>query len=425
MKRRIPFKTIFIFILLAGIVFLCTTRPASPRVRGALAHEAYVWQRDWNEAVRDAVSQHGNSFRELILLNAEVTWKGNTPQVVRVPIDYATVKKTYANIGLALRIGPYSGNFSSDDSTANFIASLAASLIGQAQSNSIEVAELQIDFDCASSKLDGYRLWVQAIKRKVSPTPVTITALPSWMRLRAFAKLARSSENYVLQVHSLERPKDFNAPFTLCDPLEAKRAIERAAKIGVPFRVALPTYGYLLAFDSTGKFLSLSAEGGFKKQPIDAQIREARADPIELANLIQTWTTNRPALLRGIIWYRLPTNDDILNWRWPTLAAMLAARSPKESFRAETRRVEPGLVEINLVNDGDLDISSRLVIEVHWPNARLVASDGLRGFETSDESPGKIKFQSKAHRLPAGEKQTIGWLRLSEEREVQVEIKKL
>lgn len=425
MKRRIPFKTIFIFILLAGIVFLCTTRPASPRVRGALAHEAYVWQRDWNEAVRDAVSQHGNSFRELILLNAEVTWKGNTPQVVRVPIDYATVKKTYANIGLALRIGPYSGKFSSDDSTANFIASLAASLIGQAQSNSIEVAELQIDFDCASSKLDGYRLWVQAIKRKVSPTPVTITALPSWMRLRAFAKLARSSTNYVLQVHSLERPKDFNAPFTLCDPLEAKRAIERAAKIGVPFRVALPTYGYLLAFDSTGKFLSLSAEGGFKKQTIDAQIREARADPIELANLIQTWTTNRPALLRGIIWYRLPVSDDILNWRWPTLAGMLAARSPKESFRAETRRVEPGLVEINLVNDGDLDISSRLVIEVRWPNARLVASDGLRGFETSDESPGKIKFQSKAHRLPSGEKQTIGWLRLSEEREVQVEIKKL
>jgi hypothetical protein len=135
-------------------------------------------------------------------------------------------------------------------------------------------------------------------------------------------------------------------------------------------------------------------------------------------------------MLNGIIWYRLPTKDDVLNLRWPTLAAMMAARSPKESFRAEPRRVEPGLIEISLVNEGELDISSRLAIEVRWSReggARLVAGDGLRGFDMVDAAPSTVSFQTRSQnwRLPAGERQVIGWLRLSEDREAQVEIRKL
>jgi hypothetical protein len=66
-----------------------------------------------------------------------------------------------------------------------------------------------IDFDCAESKLDGYRVWVEAIQRRVAPLPVTITALPSWLNSRAFQRLAAVATNYVLQVHSVERPKSF------------------------------------------------------------------------------------------------------------------------------------------------------------------------------------------------------------------------
>jgi hypothetical protein len=91
-------------------------------------------------------------------------------------------------------------------------------------------------------------------------------------------------------------------------------------------------------------------------------------------------------------------------------------------------RVEPGLVEISLVNEGELDISSRLAAEVRWSReggTRLVAADGLRGFAVVDQGPSTLEFQmqSQSGRLPAGERQVIGWLRLSEDREVQVEIK--
>lgn len=289
------------------------------RVNGRLRHEAYVWQRAWTGAVRNAVAQHATNFSALCVLKAEVSWKGGKPQVARVAVDYPTLSETQSPIGIALRIGPYAGPFTTNDSIATVIANLAVSIVAEARSNHVKLAELQIDFDCAESKLDGYRVWVEAIQHRIAPLPVTVTALPSWLGSQAFKRLAAVANNYVLQVHSVERPKDIHAPFTLCDPKAARRAVERAGRIGVPFRVALPTYGYTLAFDPAGKFIGLSAEGPRPNWPTNAALREVRTDATEMANLVQRWTASRPQAMRGIIWYRLPVATDKFNWRWETL----------------------------------------------------------------------------------------------------------
>ena len=408
-----------------------STAPPTPsrQAPGPLSHEAYVWQRAWTQPVRDGVKAHARDFAGLTVLSAEVAWKDHRPQVVRVPLDYSILTNAPCPVGLALRIGAYSGPFSTNDSTADLLTGLAVSLIAEARANGLAPRELQIDFDCAESKLEGYRAWVEAFRRKAAPVPVTITALPSWLEQSSFQRLVSAAGSYVLQVHSLDRPRRIDSPWTLCDPAGARQAVARAARLSIPFWVALPTYGYLMAFDTDGRLLGLSAEGPAKTWPASARIREARSNPIELAQLVQGWTTNRPAALQGIIWYRLPVASDILNWRWPTLGAILAARSPREGFRAEPRRVEPGLVEVSLVNDGELDISSRLAVEVRWPSergTRLVAGDGLGGFELLDGGLSSVKFQNRTPlwRLPAGDKQVIGWLRLSADREVQVEISK-
>jgi len=402
------------------------TSPAGAQSSAPLPQQVYVWQRDWSGPVRAAVAQHATNFESVIALAAEVSWRGGNPELARVPLDYAALADAKTPVGLALRIGPWPGPFATNDPPAALLMSLAAALVAEARGKGVISCELQIDFDCAQSKLDGYRLWVQAIRRKVLPTPVAITALPSWLNEPSFPALAGAADGYVLQVHSLERPASIDAPFTLCDPEAARRAVERAGKIGAPFRVALPTYGYLLAFDAAGRFTGLSAEGPARDWPAGAQLREARTDPEAIAQLVATWNAGRPAAMRGIIWYRLPVEGDTLNLRWPTLAAMMAGRVPRADARAESRRVEPGLVEISLVNNGELDLSSRLAVEVRWQNARLVAGDGSSGFDLADGGPSAVQFQtmSKTHRLPAGEKQVIGWLRLSEDREVQVEIVK-
>jgi hypothetical protein len=399
---------------------------AAAMADGPLPHQVYVWQRVWTPTVGEALAAHATNFTEAAVLLAEVSWKNKIPQVTRAGVDFSALAKLPCPVGLVLRVGPFKGELATNAAAVNFLASLAASLVAEARKKQITPVELQIDFDCATAKLDDYRAWLSVVQKQVAPLPVLITALPSWLNSPAFARLAASATNYILQVHSLDKPTDITAPFLLCDPVSAKRAVARAGEIGVPFRVALPTYTYLVAFNAAGKFIGLSAEAPRSDWPAGTQLRELRADPLALSSLVQTWNTNRPAAMRGVIWYRLPVAVDNFNWRWPTLAAIMAGRVPQEKFSATTRRVEPGLVEISLENTGELDISSRLTLEVRWTDARLVAGDGLRGFELAEQNGSAAKFQIKqtSFRLPAGEKIIVGWLRFDQDREVQVEVKK-
>jgi hypothetical protein len=390
-----------------------------------LPQQVYVWQRAWTPSVREAVAGHATNFSEVAVLLAEVSWKNKLPSIAHVEVDFAMLAKTRRPIGLVLRVGPFNGNLSTNATAVKFLADLAASLAAEARAKGIEPAELQIDFDCAESKLNDYQLWFSVLKKCVAPLPATVTVLPSWLDSPAFPKLAAISTNYILQVHSLNRPTDINTPFTLCDPQAAKSAVARAGEIGVPFRVALPTYSYIVAFNSTGKFFGLAAEPG-RTWPDGTQLREMNSDPLAMGSLVSFFQTSAPPSLRGIIWYRLPVAVDNLNWRWPTLAAIVAGREPRESFHAAARRVEAGLVEISLVNDGDLDISSRLAVEARWSDARLISGDGLRDFEMAEQNGSAARFQNNqtSFHLPAGETQVIGWLRLDQDREVQLEAKK-
>jgi hypothetical protein len=288
------------------------------------------------------------------------------------------------------------------------------------------VAELQIDFDCAAGKLDGYRVWVEAIRARVTPVPVVITALPSWLGRSACGRLVAAADGWVLQVHSLERPRDMAAPVSLCDPVRARLAVARAARLGRPFRVALPTYGYTVGFDGQGRFVGLAAEGSSRSWPEGVQLRELRADPAAMAALVHGWTLDRPAALRGVIWYRLPVAGDRLNWSWPTLAAVMAGQAPGGRLRADARRPRPGLVEIDLVNDGNADHSGPVGVTVRWSGARRVAGDALGGVVLVEEGPGLAVFRSAgAVRLEPGGRRVLGWLRLDVEVEVHAELESM
>ena len=401
-------------------VVICLWGGAASAGTSSMTQDAYVWQRVWNQPVRESVMRHSADFETMVVLAAEVSWQKKQPQVIHVPLDVAAL--AHKRLGLALRINPYPGSTSEQAAAAAFLADLAAALVAEAKTNGLNPCELQLDFDCAESKLEGYRVWVQAIRRKIAPVPLTITVLPCWLNQKdMFRKLVAATDGYVLQVHSLEPPKDTQSSFTLCDPAAAKRAVERAGEFDVPFRVALPTYGYVIAFDQRGKFVGLSAEGPRRSWAKDIQLRETRANPGELAELVRSWMDNPPVLMRGIIWYRLPVLDDALNWRWPTLAAVMAGRSPREHVRVSVKKPMPELLEISLENDGELDVTSRFRVGLSWHDVRLVAGDGLRGFSLTDDERFGAHLQNDRQplRVPAGETKNIGWIRLSGGSEVQ------
>ncbi len=427
MKKPVAIFTVLIIGAASCYLIAWTLWPrAVPRASGPLPHHVYVWQRAWTPAVCEAVQNTGNGFSRLVVLAAEVSFRNNSPRIVRVPVDYRALQKSNLPTGIALRIGPYQGVFTSSAEATSLIANLAASLINRAREAGIDPAELQIDFDCAESKLDGYRVWVKTVREKISPIPVTITTLPCWLKHRgAFRRLVDATDGYVLQVHSFEKPKASDK-LCLCDKEAAGKAVEKAARFEKPFMVALPTYGYIVAFDTRGKLLGITSEGSSGNRPAGARIESVRANPADMAELIRMWTRDRPANLTGIIWYRLPIATDRLNWKMTTLAAVMSGKTPEAKLVVRAHNLKPCLHEIELINNGLADACTSVSVSVRWSDARLVASDGLGGFQSASANTNELLLHSPKTSLSSalgpGDKIAIGWIRLSDNCEVKTNV---
>ncbi|MEA2559410.1 MAG: hypothetical protein QOH06_914 [Acidobacteriota bacterium] len=375
-------------LLLLALALACQPRE---RAAGPLPQEAYVWQRAWTPAVREAVSQ-ASDFAGLTVLAAEIDLSHSPIRVFRVGIDWQALRDAGRPVGLALRIGRFqgwgggTGRFEDEPETVRRLADLAGEVAKQARSHGLDVREVQIDYDCPESKLSDYPVLLEAVRRSVAPAPVTVTALPSWLRQqRAFRSLSRKADGVVLQVHSLRPP-------SLVDPPEAARAVEEAAQAGRPFRVALPTY--------------------------------STADPDAMAELVRRWTADRPAELAGLVWYRLPTAADTNNWPRATLKAVMAGRVPRREIRTALRHPSPALAEIDLLNTGEAEVPLPSPVDLRWDSDTLIAADGLFGYRLLRSGPREARLESpkSSRALRPGQRQTIAWLRFQEPAEVHIEI---
>ena len=425
-------KNMAIGFLICLICLLGGCGKPPERASGEFPQDVYVWQRVWTEAVEQAVVESralsGGRIRRVVPLVAEVNFQGVEPHVVRPAVSFEALKN--GECGLALRIAPFAGPFERDDARCRFLQELAVSLVADAQKAGCRVAELQIDFDCAESKLDGYRVWVSAIrdalldtesteKQRTQRVKIIITALPCWLERPAFGALAREAGEFVLQVHAAEAPRAGEEPI-LCDIERARRWVEKAARFGVPFRVALPTYSSHVAVNEAGKIVAVSSEAPLAKCPADARVFTLRADASALARQVAAWTQDRPAAMTGVIWYRLPVSTDRMNWRWPTLNAVMDGREPRSDLRVEllecarlAAAFEIAPIDIVLVNAGERDEPLPSRIRLRWNDAKLVAVDALRGFEL-ERADGHVTFIStfSGAVLSPGERRVVGWIRL-------------
>jgi hypothetical protein len=381
----------------------------------SLRQDAYVWQRAWNDPLRAALAEHGGSFSNLVVLNAEVSWKFQTPTTTLVPVDYTLLADTRAHTGLALRIGTYSGRFSDSNSPSRFLAALAVSLLASARSNGVTPVEFQVDYDCASATLGEYVYLAKAIRHAIAPVPLFVTTLPAWLGQPALKDLLKETDGFVLQVHSLQRPKDAASHFDLCDTNQAARWVAQASRLNTPFRVALPTYSYVLAFAPSGRFIGLSAEGPQKAWPANTQIREVKTDPAAMAGLIQNWLERRPPLMKGVIWYRFPISTDAQNLPWASLEAVMNGRAPRTDCHAAISQRD-NLSEVSLVNSGEAEFRSSAVVRIDWdknPLSRPDSFDALADFKAVDQPPASLIFtsQKKQISIAPGRHQIIGWIR--------------
>jgi uncharacterized protein DUF3142 len=403
-----------LFLLLAGCDRAPTNSTEPLRQRG------YVWQRDWTSGVAESVAEAERRLDGVVLLGAEVDTK--VPSAIRANIDWEKLKGAKKPLALALRVTPFSGPFVADDGTIKEIARVAKSLLEDAKGHGVSLAEFQLDFDCAQKNLAGYRRWLGALRPAIQPARFVITALPSWLDEPDFLKLIDDVDGYVLQVHSVPTLED-SGRAVLCDPRLARKWMVKAAKLGRPFAVSLPTYRCLAGYDPNGKLLGVAFDSVQPSWPRGTRVVEYSVDADEIADIVAEWRAKRPKELRELFWYRVPVTGDIRNWRWPTLLAVMSGRKPAHRLEVLSEGENP--VDVSITNAGEADEQRNPVVTVRWnADSTLVASDALPGWTLKiDNQRAVFSPASEYHlRLSPGSRRSIGWLRYDRTPKIRAQV---
>jgi hypothetical protein len=377
---------------------------------GPMPQRGYLWQRDWTPATEKAFAEAERRLDGVIILGGEVIWDGTTPHFSKASIHWDVVASSKKSIALALRVAPFNGRFETDAATSHFIRETAKSLLVEASEHGVRISEFQIDFDCAQKKLADYRALLHSLGEVVRPLSFSITALPAWLDEPEFANLQNEIDSYVLQVHSVPAIRK-NENAVLCDPETAKKWVKKAARLGRPFSVALPTYRCLGGYDENGKLLGVAMDSIQPAWPRGTRVLEIGANAEQMAQLLGQWKRARPPSLRELIWYRVPTETDARNWHWPTLAAVMEGRPPKHKLQLASEGENP--IDLVLLDDGEADEQFAGEITVDWDDSGLVSSDALPGWTLRVEDH-RVVFAiagENALRLSPGERRAIGWLR--------------
>jgi hypothetical protein len=380
-----------------------------------LSQDAYIWQRFWSSPFRQGILDNGHAFEALDVLVTELSFNGATPIIAYAKPDWPALRTTGRQIGIVIRSGaePIASG-EAGFRAAKALVEVSVKAVSDARAAGVEPVELQLDLDAATSQLLAYRSLLHRLRDAIRPTPLALTVLPDWLRSGDFISLVGEADSFVLQVHSLERPTNLDQPFSLCDRVRAVRWIREASSLGIPFRVALPTYGYRVAFGPDGKFIGLQAEGPERAWPVGSTQRAILADPDAMALLVRSLLAAPPKACKGILWFRMPSEDDRLAWHWVTLLKVMAGEQPEGRLVLGARTTEGSLVDLTLSNEGSAQISASS-LRVTWQGARLVAADGIAGWRLEQSGgaalilhppPGGVSI------LFPGEKLQIGWMRL-------------
>ncbi len=390
----------------------------------AWTNEIYVWQRAERSAVESALTVAAEQCDGFNLLGSEISNASSVqPNVVRPKLDLMRLAQLGRPVGLSLRVGPYAGGFGETENATKCVLAEAELLVRQARDAGLRIAELQLDYDCAESRISGYAEWLRLLRVRLGPeVRLVFTALPSWLKHRAqFAALCAAADGFVLQVHSLEKPTSRERIAPLCDSARALVWAETANAFGKPFRVALPTYGYVLGFAPQGRFIGLSAEGPQPLWPDGTQTVIVAAEPEVMQRLAQELKARALKNCTGLIWFRLPLPGDRLNWPWPTLSAVLRGETLEAELVGEARVASGATVDVVLHNRGNRSARVLAVFQLGWKGeAVVVAADGLGGFEPL--RPGDVNNkmewrwrEKRVREIMPGETVKVGWVRFSNE----------
>lgn len=365
----------------------------------------YVWQRSWNTELRDSIKVVENCVSIFLVLGGNFSCEDGKIRFKKVDVnwDYFGEK---ANVVMVFRVSSdYSSLLGNENSWPEFSRYIADFITAGKQK--VNIAGLQLDYDCPTSKLTDYSKFLGFIKRQFPDCKISITALPTWLDSNEFLNLAKETDYYVMQLYSFEPPKTINDEAEIFLKDNALSWIESADKIGRPFYIALPTYGYEIIFGADGRFIGFKAEHEpliFKEK---IQVRTVSTSPDEIISFLDGLKTKRLKKIRGVFWFRLPVESDEFNWDIKTFLSVLSGKIPNCGLKAYLDEKENGLLELYLENTGERNISSEVSFNVAW-SGDAPYYDVIGGFRAQSIKNG-IKIVGKAPK--AGKKVLAAWFK--------------
>lgn len=359
----------------------------------SLANDAYVWQRQWNPAVAAALSQSADLVREWRVLAAQTDARGVLQPVA---IDRTALAATHRPVVLVVRIDGQLSHWDADALLVQVVALRGAW-------KGAPLAGIEIDHDCGTARLPAYADFLARLRRELGSMPLSITALPAWLASGELERVAAQADEVVLQVHAVQSPRA-----GLFDPSLARAWIDRfAARVGKPFRVALPTYGSRVSWDDEGRVVAVESEAPLLAG--GAESSELVAAPADVAKLLAGLRDDPPRGLAGIVWFRLPTAQDSRAWSLPTWRAVMTGAPLQASLTAFFQPgAVAGAVDVVLRNDRDVDV--RLPTRVGLPASCSIA-DGVNGYALAYQDGRAFLRRERDGWLRAHYKRAVGWAR--------------
>ena len=279
--------------LVASLVDWCIVN-GPPGSTVPSANGLYVWQRHWSEHVEAAVcSELEAGTHELYLLEGELEYNGAVAQWHWSEVPEYVWRHPRVTAVFRLPV-PALDN---PGQSAEAIVSRAGAL---------GVNRLQLDVDVPERLIVRYAELLEEVRRRWPPERSALrlgaTFLPCHLDLKEIGRALAVIDEPVVQLHGIDTPKNHDGHWTLMKRKTVFRALRSARTLDVRFKMALPSYAYVLTFNTDGSFCRLYAEGlpdSFAPPPGTAC--ELAAPDLDLLHDIFTSPLRLPA-----IWFRMP-----------------------------------------------------------------------------------------------------------------------
>lgn len=325
-------KTHFLLILLllfSAVVLWEDQRHTKEQKNQRWQNAVYVWQTVWQEPVRRAVSTAAESGCRIMFLAAEVH-NGNGNLTLRKCIpDWQTISQISQPVTAVFRLDV---SIAQDlDKRRDTILSTLAELVQDIQKETtarhFEMTEVQLDFDCPTSKLRSYGTLLTKFRAAFPNLTISATILPTWLKVHAMRYLVDELDYMVVQVHTLERNNAAEQSLFLFNADRFETYLRRASSWEIPYYLAFPTYGYTVIFDEQGDLYGVFAEEPSETPRDGYTAVEVTADPAQLTEFVAKLKQDIPENCLGIAWFRLPIATDKRNWSWDTLVDVMSGKT--------------------------------------------------------------------------------------------------